>query len=72
MYNPKDIFTKDGYVQYLAHIQNIETAINYIHGHTDDLHLGALDTNQLDLWYQFVATFDRLKPILENGDGETD
>ncbi len=70
MYHPKQVLTKDGYIKYLSCLENIDDGIYYITNHIDDLHLGALDAKQQDLWYQFVSAWEQLRPILEDGDGE--
>lgn len=72
MYNPKDIFTRDGYNLYMAHLKNIEEGLFYIMNHSDDLHIGALNEGKesaiLDMYY----FFNDIKEILINGDGEKD
>lgn len=72
MYNPKDIFTEDGYIKYLAAIQNIDDGLFYIENHRDDLHIGALSGEQEDDWFTLYETFRKLRPLLLTGDGETD
>jgi len=70
MYNPKDIFTRDGYNLYMAHLTNIEEALFYIRNHMDDLHIGALDGAQEDAWWAICDNFEKLLPVLKTGDGE--
>jgi hypothetical protein len=64
MYNPKDIFTEDGYDEYKAHIHNIEEGLFYIYNHMDDLHLDSDD------FYDVYHKFNDLIPLLKKGDGE--
>jgi len=70
MYNPKKIFTKEGYEDYLAHLRNIENGLFYIENHMDDLHIGADDINQSKYLYNVIRKFRGLLPVLKKGDGE--
>jgi len=70
MYDPKTIFTENGYEDYLAHLHNIKKGLDYIQGHLDDLHVGALDPTQEDDWYAIYDSFKKLLPVLKKGDGE--
>lgn len=72
MYNPKDVFTSEGLEEYRAHLQNIKMGLAFIENNADDLHLGAIDQNQQMDFYQMSGIFDRLLPVLKEGDGETD
>jgi hypothetical protein len=72
MYNPKDVLTANGYEDYRAHLRNMENAIFFIENHRDDLHIGALDSKQEEDWLNIVGTFEKLLPLLKNGDGEKD
>jgi hypothetical protein len=72
MYHPKDIFTEEGYETYKAHLHNIKQALNYIENHRDDLHIGALDGKQEDLWFNIYGGFFELEKVLREGDGEKD
>lgn len=70
MYNPKKVFTPEGYTNYLAHIQNMENALEYIMNHADDLHLGMKDARQYDKLHDMYGCFFDLKDALLHGDGE--
>ena len=72
MYDPKDILTEDGYERYMAHLRNMGDALDYINGHYDDLHIGALDDSQHSMWHDMCSNFRRLLPVLKKGDGEKD
>ena len=72
MYNPKDILTKDGYKQLYYHVSSIEYALFWILNHADDLHIGALDDEQLEALYKVQEMVDGEKALLLTGDGETD
>lgn len=72
MYNPKDILTRDGYNLYMAHLTNIEEALFYIHNHADDLHIGCNGEGKEDAINDMYHTFNDIKDILMNGDGEKD
>lgn len=66
MYDPKEIFTEDGYDKYKAHIRNIEEGLFYIYNHADDLHLDD------DRFHDIYHKFNDLIPLLKKGDGEKD
>ena len=72
MYNPKDVFTEDGYEDYRAHLLNIERGLAYVMNHADDLHIGAMKGSKEDAILDFYATFQEIKKILKEGDGEKD
>lgn len=71
MFDPKKVFSEDGYDQYRAHIKNIEEGLFYIKNNADDLHIGALDITQQDDLYTICEKFEKLIPVLKKGDGET-
>lgn len=68
MYNPKDIFTEDGFEQHKVHIYNLKNAILWLNNNADDLHIDALDETPLDTIYAMWRLLD--SKILEIGDGE--
>lgn len=72
MYNPKDILTEDGYENYKAHLHNIKNGLFFLENHADDLHIGALNEEQSDMFWQMIRNFDVLLPVLKKGDGEKD
>jgi len=72
MYNPKDVFTRDGYNLYLAHLKNIEEGLFYIYNNSDDLHIGALSEGKEDAILDMYWKFEDIKHILFDGDGEKD
>jgi hypothetical protein len=72
MYDPKDILTEDGYEDYKMHLRNIEKGLFFLENHVDDLHIGALDAKQDELFWKMIQCFAKLKPVLLKGDGEKD
>ena len=72
MYNPKEVLTEDGYKQLYVHLANMENALFFILNHADDLHIGALDDEQLDVLYKVQGMVEGESPLLLTGDGETD
>ena len=70
MYNPKKVFTENGYESYCAHLYNIEAGLEYISGHADDLHIGALTEGKEDVILDMLAKFREIKDTLKKGDGE--
>ena len=72
MYDPKYILTEDGYEKYLAHLHNIREGLAYIINHADDLHIGAKGYGKEDAILDMYHTFEKIRPILKEGDGEKD
>jgi hypothetical protein len=70
MYNPKKILTEDGYTNLFVHVKNMENALFYILNHADDLHIGSLDDEQLEILYKLQEMITGDSPLLLNGDGE--
>jgi len=66
MYNPEEIFTKDGLEEHKVHLFNMRKAIFWLLNHADDLHIGAYSDNQLDVIFELK----KMLPTFETGDGE--
>lgn len=71
MYNPKDILTEAGYREFQAHIFNMQNALFFVLNHADDLHIGALDSEQLDVLHKMSVMVEGNNPVMLTGDGET-
>ena len=70
MYNPKEVLTESGYQKHYVNVCNIEYALFEILNNADDLHIGALDDEQLETLYKMQELID--SGLLLTGDGETD
>jgi len=71
MYNPKDVLTKHGYTELFVHVKNMENALFYILNHADDLHIGALDYEQIEILYKVQEMVEGDECLLLTGDDET-
>lgn len=60
MRNPKEVFTEDGYLEWLLTLKQLENAVFRVLNDADDLGLGSHDDKQLSLFYQ-------LQELLESG-----
>lgn len=71
MYNPKDIYTEDGFFDYMMHLKNIEKGLFELINMADDLHLG-IDEKSDDAFQAVQNLYDILTTtrILQEGDGE--
>ena len=70
MYNPTDIFTPHGLLEYQAYLFNLKKALNYITNNADDLHIGSSEEGDqiLQLMYELQEKLEG--DLLMNGDGE--
>ena len=57
MKNPKDILTEAGYLQYIAHLVNMENAITFLLNHQDDL---MIENEDLETLYSMEGTLQTL------------
>jgi len=67
MYDPKDIFTENGYEDYLFHLKAIEKGLDYIEHHLHDLHVDCSEGLA-----EKIYAFREILPVLRTGDGEVD
>lgn len=72
MYNPKDVFTEDGYLEYRLKLKQLEESLFYFLKMADDLHLGVDDASDdaLQALYNLQAILDETK-VFQEGTGET-
>ena len=68
MYNPEDILTKWGLEEHRGHLFNLKKALFYLTNNADDLHIGALTDDHLDVIYAMQHLVE--SKVLHNGDGE--
>lgn len=68
MYNPKEVFTKQGLEEHAFQIRSLEKALDHLMNNADDLHIGALDSRQEELLYEFRELVQ--SGVFLNGDGE--
>lgn len=67
MYNPKDIFTEGGYIEWHGHLFNLKYSLFHIQNDADDLHI---DDSVMEVVYELQRILD--SGLLHNGDGEID
>ena len=70
MYNPKDVFTESGLEQHRVHVFNMKQALFWLRNNADDLHIGALTDDHLDVIYAMNRLLE--SKVLETGDGEVE
>ena len=70
MYNPEDVLTKDGYLDYIIHLRNIKHGLFFIENHANDLHIGCTNGKQYDDFQDLLGSWHRLSEVLRTGDGE--
>lgn len=71
MYNPKDVFTEDGYLEYRLKIKQLEDSLFYFINMADDLHLGVDDASDdaLQALYNLQTILEETK-VFQEGTGE--
>ncbi len=66
MYDPKEVFTKEGLREHENHLYNLEKALSFLSNNADDLGIGSLDDEQLQVLYNMQNMLE----VYKNGDGE--
>lgn len=70
MYDPKKVFTPEGYEDYRLHLRLMEKAVGFLINNADDLHIGGTDNDE-ELLYKMEAFVGRMLngPWTEEYDG---
>ncbi len=68
MYDPKDILSRWALEEHQGHLFNLKQALFHLVNYADDLHIGALTDDHLDVIYAMQRLIE--SRVLYDGDGE--